>query len=160
MSVLDRIASINFISSVGFDLPAEAMRLVLQRTPEFQAFQQALESGQMSDVDLERFVTQLMEQFTRGEKFRFDVTLAFLAVALERVGSTFAEMLLPELGRLRVSELPLSTRVARVCLQYRRLLPTSRETQFGIAPIAEMSTFVPSRGTPRSVSHNDFIVGA
>jgi hypothetical protein len=158
MSLLERIATMDFFASVGFDLPPEAMRIALQRTEEYQQFQAALRTDELTDADLQAFVESLMETFRRGQKFPYEVTLSFLAVGLEGLMSPFAQQFLSDLARVRLSELPLSPRVARTCLQYRSLIPANRQKVFEVTPIHAVSSVMPILETPKSDSVREFRV--
>ena len=115
--------------------------------------------GGLTDGDLQRYVSDLMTAFKRGEKFPYELTLAFLSVALERVFTSFADEFLNSLARVHVAEMPLSPRVAGVCLNFRNLLPTTRQKQFSVEPIEELPDIhEPLTGTPRSIQRQPTIL--
>lgn len=148
MNLLDQIKSPEFFARVGFDLPAEAMRFVLLATPEFELFQKELKAGSATDADLESYVGDLMTTFRRAEKFKYETTLAFLSVALEHISTSFAQRFISDLSKLHVSEMPLSPRVARVCMQYRSKLPATQKKEFSVKPLGRLSMAAPQLGTP------------
>jgi hypothetical protein len=146
---LETIRSADFVARLGYDLPADVMRLALKRTPELKVFQQQYRAGEITDDMLQAYVDQLMADFRRGEKFRFDATLAFLAVAVESVISPFANRFLDGLGSVRLVEMPLSPRVARTVLEHRKELSANSRREFLIQrpPLSEGSQLVNNSGS-------------
>jgi hypothetical protein len=129
---LETIRSPDFLARLGYEPPADVMRLALKRTPEMKLFQQQYRAGEITDDMLQAYVDRLMADFRRGEKFRFDATLAFLAVAVESVISPFANRFLEALGSVRLVEMPLSPRVARTVLENRKELSANSRREFFI----------------------------
>ena len=119
MGILERAMSEDFILAIGYQLPAKPMRHVLMRTDECKQLRAAYRSGNLSETGLRRYIEDLLGSFVPGEKFPHDLTLALLAVSMERLWTPFAEEYLTTLASLELSEMPLSIRVAKCCLQAR-----------------------------------------
>ncbi len=115
MSVLQKIKSDDFIFSIGYEMPPKAMRYILVRTKECRRLQDAYWSGNLSEVELRSYIQSLMAEFVSGEKFSYDMTLSLVAVALEPFNTPFADEYLSTLANLELSEMPLSSRIAKLC---------------------------------------------
>ena len=117
--VLERLQSVDFSVAVGFHSNPAVLRRGLARMPEIAAVRAALTQGAITEEGIRRFVSCLMEGFTRGKHFAHDDALAALCVALETRPTDFAEEFLHDLGRLELAELGMCIRVARECLKRR-----------------------------------------
>lgn len=96
---------------------AEALANALRAQPVVVAIRRAGESGNLDAAAIEAFVQRLLQRFTPGRRFFGDGALAALAVALERDYSQTAERFLKELSALKIAEIPMAGRVARlVCV--------------------------------------------
>lgn len=141
MNVLERVMSEDFILAIGHQLPPKAMRHVLMRTEECKHLRAACWSGNLTETGLRRYVQDLLGSFMLGEKFPHDLTLALLAVSMERLRTPFAEEYLTTLASLELSEMSLSTRVAECCLQARRQMTINVHRQVSLAPVAEFNVY-------------------
>jgi hypothetical protein len=121
--VLTRLLSDDFDASVGFALPAPAMRRVLQQHGDVRAVWRALRRGEVPPSDFNKFVSLILGDFKRGERLAGDLALASLAVAVERIHDEFANEFLRGLAALRLEEVPIASRIAREVLKYRAELP-------------------------------------
>jgi hypothetical protein len=128
--LLERIKTPEFFVSVGYDLPADVMRLALRNKREFGEFVKQYGEGQITPPIIDRLVRDLMSNFRRGERFEYDVTLAFLCVCLESILNPFASQFLNDLAALRLVEMPLSPRVAKECLRQRAKLTSTLRYEF------------------------------
>jgi hypothetical protein len=118
----------DFEIAVGPCGTPSALRRRLQRMPEVQAVRAALDAQVFSDDDLKSFVSQLVTAFAYGTLFPYDLALAAIATVLEARPTPFATEYLSTLSRLRLQEMPISTRVARECLvQHSQLAVTLRK---------------------------------
>ena len=115
MSVLQKIKSDDFILSLGYELPPKAMRYILVRTEECRRLRDAYWSGNLSEAELRGYIQNLLGEFVSGEKFSYDMTLSLVAVALEPFNTPFADEYLTTLANLELSEMPLSSRIAKLC---------------------------------------------
>jgi hypothetical protein len=120
--VLDRLSSEEFALAAGFLSTPSALRHFLRRTKEVGEIGLALKQGAITDDTLREFVSRLMQDFQRGERFMHQLVLAALAVAVERRPTEFAEEFLHDLARLQVAEMTMAIRVARECLRNRMSL--------------------------------------
>lgn len=126
VSVLDRLASDEFVLSVGFLSTPSSLRRLLQRAKEVAEIRESLKQEAITDDTLRRFVSRLLEDFRRGERFVHELALAALAVAVERRPTDFADEYLHDLARLQIAELSMAIRVARESLKHRiRVAETS-----------------------------------
>lgn len=98
----------------------QALRTFLQQRPEIIALRRAIGSGEVTPGDITAFVEGLLLTFCRGEHFADEITLAAVAVTIQNNPMPFAEEYLEGLAKLKITELPLAPRVARICLDRRR----------------------------------------
>ena len=130
--VLERLKSDEFALSVGFLSTPGPLRRFLQKTKEVADIRAALEQGAVTDETLRAFVSNLMRDLRRGERFAHEFALATLAVVLELRPTEFAEEYLEDLSWLRIAEMSLCIRVARECLQYRLQLARINGKEFDL----------------------------
>ena len=117
--VLDRLASEEFALAAGFLSTPSSLRQSLRHAKEVHEIHDALKQGAIDDDTLREFVSRLMQDFRRGERFPHQLALAALAVAVERRPTDFAEEFLHDLARLQIAELSTAIRMARECLKHR-----------------------------------------
>lgn len=130
--ILDALKNENFELDVG---PAREPHILwkrLNKSAQVAALREALSRGEVTDEDLSDFVSGLVREFRHGERFPYDLALAAIAVAVERLGTKFADAYIRILAGLRLVELP-SSRVAALCGQHRASIPKTetRELVFG-----------------------------
>ncbi len=124
--VLDQLTSDEFALSVGLLPTPSSLRRLLNRTKEVAEIRESLKQEAITDDTLRRFVSSLLQDFRRGERFVHELALAALAVAVERRPTDFAEEYLHDLARLQLGEISMAIRVARECLKHRiRVAETS-----------------------------------
>jgi hypothetical protein len=99
--------------------------------------------------DIEEFVRERLVDLKPKTYFRHEPAFCALAVALETLPMPAAEVFLSELAALRIAEMPISSRVAALCLQRRReLLASNTLAVFEVAsPLlsSEPSQMQPTR---------------
>jgi hypothetical protein len=100
---------------------------MLQKAPEVLRLRESLGQGAISDLTIRKFVAKLMQDLRQGERFRHEVVLAAIAVALESWGGGFADEYLNQLAALKVGEMSMSIRVAGECLKRRTSQATSQQ---------------------------------
>lgn len=103
---------------------AEALRGALARSPEVLAVRDAMKKCSLDESSVAHFVADLLNSFERGTLFRHDLTLAALAVAVEATFSPQVDLFLDRLARLRIAEIPMASRVARLVQRDRSLQPS------------------------------------
>jgi hypothetical protein len=109
------------IQAKGFLIStAEALRAFLRDRPEVVSLRRAINTGEITSVDIKIYVEELLRSFRAGRKFTDEIALAAIAIAVETFPGAFAEEYLENLANLRIQELPLATRVARLSLSRRR----------------------------------------
>lgn len=86
----------------------------------------------LDESSVARFVAELLSSFERGAQFRHDLTLAALAVAVEATFSPQVDLFLDRLARLRISEIPIASRIARLVLKSRRAEPSLTVKSFAL----------------------------
>jgi hypothetical protein len=132
--VLQRLRSDEFALSVGFLSTPGPLRRFLRQTEDVAAIRAALEQGAITDETLRAYVSSLMQDLRRGERFPHELAVAALAVALEMRPTEFAEEFLQDLSRLRLAEMSLCIRVARECLRHWTLIPRNTARHFDVGP--------------------------
>jgi hypothetical protein len=130
---LDRFCSDDFDARIFPLGPAQTVRDLIRRTPEFRAAKQALDAGLITERVVRDFTSDLMREFVAGRKFRFETALAALAALCESHFAPFAEELLVDLAALKLREIGHAIRVARECLQNRIKLPKTRSKTYTVS---------------------------
>ena len=128
-TLADWLTSENFIVKYTVIGTADALRSALSMSSEIAQLRQRLNQGAISPREVEELVSELMTQFKIGEKFVYDISLAAIAVGIERDQSATCRRLLQDLASLRCAEMPMAIRVARKCL-YARYAETKTENVF------------------------------
>jgi len=118
-SLSDWLTSDNFIVEYTVIGTADALRRALSMSPEIAQLRQQLGQSEISPSEIEELVSELMTHFKQGETFIYDISLAAIAVGLERDQSDTCGRLSQELASLRCAEMPMAIRVARQCLRAR-----------------------------------------
>ena len=135
MDLLKKIKSDDFIFSIGYEMPPKAIRYILVRTKECKQLRDAYWSGNLSEVELRRYIQSLLEEFVYGKKFPYDMTLSLVAVVLETLYTRFADEYLSTLANLELSEIPLSIRVAKLCVQKRQQRTNNIYHRSSVSPV-------------------------
>src|SRR5579864_7034438 len=99
--LLRRLETEGFQDSVGFLLPAPALRRVLQHSQDVRNLTNGIRFGEIDEREIRAFVSGLMYHFRHGELFRHNLALAALAVAVEHWRGPFAEEYLLDLVRVQ-----------------------------------------------------------
>ena len=135
---------------------AAVLRAQVSRTDEYKALREMLRNGTLTEQTVEAFVSQLMMDFEIGVQFPYRATLATLIVLFENIPSDFAERLLRDFARLKLSEIRLVIDVAKESLQRKnRQVKTERRVfTAGPAPFRPLSTWTQDDSSPRSVRVN------
>ena len=151
--ILDRLKSDEFALSVGFLSTSRPLRRFLRKTDEVAAIRNALSERALTDETIRSFVSNLMSDLRRGERFPHELALAALAVVVETRPTEFAEEFLHDLSALRLSEMSLCIRVARECLTHRVSLPHNRGRVFELGPVDGQLGFS-AQVLPRTYGHD------
>lgn len=123
---LRNLSSDEFACRFLFPATASSLRIVLLRAPELAKLQKDLRAGFLPEIEIRKFVNELLNDFKQGERFPHEIALSSVAVLLERHFSAFAEEYLIDLARVRRSEFSMSSGVARECLHHRSSRPHRR----------------------------------
>lgn len=81
---------------------------------------QLFENADNAQRDIEGFVRERLVDLKPKTYFPHEPAFCALAVALETMPMPIAENFLSELAALKIAEMPISSRVAALCLQRRR----------------------------------------
>jgi hypothetical protein len=117
-NLLNRLAR-EIEGAVGFVLPPGALRIAFQGLSIVRRVAFAARTERLSELEVRSFVRSLSAEYHEGKAFPGDLAFAALAVALERVPTSYAEEFLRDLASLNVREMITSIHVARECLKYR-----------------------------------------
>lgn len=123
MNVLEKIKTEEFITDLGYQLPAGPMHKLLSGCSETLKIREGYQNGSISESEIKDFVQGLIKEFKFDEKFYYDLTLATIAVALEKCYTDFADEYLYDLSKLEVTELKIASDIAKVCLMEKEKLP-------------------------------------
>jgi hypothetical protein len=129
LRTLEWLKSEDFAVSVGFLLPPPALRRTLAATREVQEITRALAEGDITEEMIRKFVSSLLSDLHKGERFPHDLALAALAVALENSPLNVAVEFLRDLSTLQLAEMSVSIRVARECLKHRVVLSNNHQDE-------------------------------
>lgn len=122
---------------------AEGLRTFLGSRPEVLEVRRAFKAEAIHADDIRSFVDDMFVDFARGSRFHGEVVIAAIAVAVETLPVRFAQSFLEDLARVRISELPLAPRVARLSIQER----DKRLSQLTVRDMT-LSEPVPETGGP------------
>ncbi len=123
MNVLEKIKTEEFVIDLGYQLPAKPMHKLLSGCPETLKIREGYQNGSISEVEIRDFVQGLLKEFKFDEKFYYDLTLATIAVALEKCYTNFADEYLYDLSKLELTELKIASDIAKDCLMEKEKLP-------------------------------------
>ena len=129
-TLLDQLTSDSFVLSAGIIATPEALRHFLLRSKEVRQVRDALRQGAITEETIREFVSSLMKDFRVEKRFEHELSLAALAVVLERWATNFAEEFLLDLAKLKLAEMPLGIRVARECIKQRLTMPQNTGKNF------------------------------
>lgn len=96
------------------------LRSLLDRMPQVHQLRELYDGGFVSSDQIRRFVNSLLKEGREADRFPYQVTLAAIAVVLERRFTDFAEEYLTDLARLKSTRFAMSSGVAEACLRARR----------------------------------------
>jgi hypothetical protein len=132
---LERLCSPDFEAQVVASTP-RILRLRLRRCHEIRGLREQYDEGTLPDALLRQFVNGLLRRNRDPDWFPHQTALAAIAVVLEERFSPFSEMYLIDLARVKTGRLATASRVARLCLDARRMAPRNEMRVF--APEAEI----------------------
>ena len=113
MNQLDSLSDEKFISRVEQISTVEGIHHALRRSVEVKSLNSALREEAIGDRELDLFIRHLLLAFVPGEQFRFQLTLAGIAVACETINKAFARQFIDYLAGIQLSELSVAAMVAR-----------------------------------------------
>jgi hypothetical protein len=119
---------------------ASGLRKALKRSESAKKLYRAFSLGEIPIDRIEAIVRELTDKFQRGVLFRYESEMCLLAVVIEEHDSETAEKFLNDLAEVRVAEMPMSPRVAALCLRTRRLHPRNQLKDYGSSE-AMLNTF-------------------
>jgi len=141
LSVLDS----EDIAQIAFTIATpKALCAILRTNSNIEAARRQLfENADDARRDVEEFVRERLVDLKPKTYFPHEPAFCGLAVALETLPMPAAEDFLTELAALKIAEMPISSRVAALCLQRRReLLISNRLAEFKVKslPMPDMSS--------------------
>jgi hypothetical protein len=139
-SFLGALKSNDFHARAGFVATPTALHRLLRKSREVQAIRKGLETGELGEQMIHKYVDSLMNDLRPGQPFQHDLAISALAVALEKRGTEFAEEFLQDLARLKAAEMSMSIRVARECLKDRVTLAGNKKRVVQLAAPERMTT--------------------
>ena len=110
---LNSLSDEKFISRFEQISTVEGIYHALRRSIEVKSLSSALREEAINECDLDSFVRYLLEAFVPGEQFRFQMTLAGIAVACETINKAFARQFIDYLAGIQLSELSVAVMVAK-----------------------------------------------
>lgn len=119
MQTLNNLRNLSLQATVSSISTAEGLRAFLSCRPEVIELRRAFEAEAIDSDDFHSFVNELLGHFRRGARFHAEGVIAALAVAIETLPARFAQEFLQDLARVKIAELPLAPRVARLSLRER-----------------------------------------
>jgi hypothetical protein len=120
MIELDRLLNLSDDLTLSCISTAEGVRTYLSTRSEVLALRVSLESGGTTFGDVKAFVRGLISSFVPGTLSPADAVLAAVVAAIEPLPQVAIEEFLDDLARVKVAEIPMSPRVARLSVRERR----------------------------------------
>lgn len=110
---------------------ASGLRKALKRSESAKRLYRAFALGTIPIDQVQPIVQEFTEQFQRGTHFQYEPELCLLAVVLEELDSDGAVNFLTDLADVSIAEMPMSPKVAAICLQNRKLRPKNQVKDYG-----------------------------
>ena len=136
---LDRVSAI--VST------ASGLRKALKRTESAKRLYRVLALGEIPIERVEVIVHELTQHFQHGVHFRYEPELCLLAVVLEEHDSEIAAKFLSDLAEVQIAEMPMSSKVAAICLENRKRHPKNQRKHY-VASVPTWYTFEELRLSP------------
>src|SRR5579872_4160750 len=99
-SVLTDLTGDEFLVSFSCIATPTALCRALRRSKYVTRVEDALTSGDISESMIKSFADHMLKELHAGESFKYDLSIAALAVALERRASGFSQEYLSDLVNL------------------------------------------------------------
>lgn len=113
-----------------------ALRSILRTHKDVEAVRRHLLESMDARREIEEFVRERLIDLKPTIYFPHEPAFCALAVALETLSMPAPEELLSELAALRIAEMPISPRVAALCLWHRReILISDTRKVFRVNPL-------------------------
>jgi hypothetical protein len=159
---LRRLLDEKFLADFGIIGGARALHWALDRSDAVHAIRSDLASGVLSESRIRGSVSELLTGFRPGQLFPYDLTLAAIAVALERRATKFTEEYLRDLACLDLAEMPMAIRVAREAGKVHAQWPGNKTVEFHpISPARSEWRLTPRAvQPPASEMERNFEIGA
>ncbi len=133
---LESLSNENFIHRFEQISTIEGIYHALRRSIEVKTLNSALREELVGEQELDQFIRQLLASFIAGEQFRFQMTLAGIAVACESINKAFARQFIDYLASMQLSELSVASMVAR--LVRRSITKTVSKTFSGTSLVGQI----------------------
>jgi hypothetical protein len=119
MITLEALVHPDFLNYGISSATAETLAEALRRATEVIELRKAIAIQVIDRPRVEQFVRVIVSRVELGRRSSYDVSLAALAIAFERLPGPFAADFLGDLGALNIRELPMSARIARIAQRNR-----------------------------------------
>lgn len=135
----------------------EGLRKALRKHDYVIAIRRAINEGAITPEYITKYVSDLFSGFKKGLLFPHEHVLSAFAVALETSPLEIAEDYLLDLSKLRIMEMPISPRVARICLlnRFERINPLTCKT-LKVTTISENTESRVVSSEPYRIDGNNF----
>ncbi len=110
---LNSLSDEKFISRFEQISSVEGIYHALRRSIEVKSLNSAIREEAVGERELDFFIRNLLVAFVPGEQFRFQITLAGIAVACETINKAFARQFIDYLAGIQLSELSVAAMVAK-----------------------------------------------
>lgn len=127
--MLESLLAPDFIDAVSPVGTTEALVEAVAQRPEILQIRNGIYSGVVTEQEIRDFVSRLLGNFRRGERFSGDIPFCGLAAVLATVPTDYAEEFFSDMAAIDASELPASRRVAGVFGLQRSANFVQRETR-------------------------------
>ena len=119
IEVLNNLMSEQLREAVAYVSTSKAIYYILGDRKEVLEFMEAFHPITLNEKTIRRFVSTLVDDFVKGERFKHEIPLAALVVALNTFPNEFIDQFLYDLANVGIAEMSISSRVAQECLKKR-----------------------------------------
>jgi hypothetical protein len=143
---LEALSSEGFIDRFVQIGTIEGLYCTIRRSREVRTLHAAMREGVVKEADLDEYVRMLLRSFVGGEQFRYQISIAAIAVACVGINKAYARNFVVYLATLRSVEMHLATQIAHHALQ---VIPTT------IRKTISTNSLVPDVQYVKSVPRSD-----
>ena len=149
--LMQHLMSTDFELEVVASTP-RALHTALMRNRHISELTERLDKGEVSYVELQHFVDELLEAGRPHKDFPYQVALAAIAVAVQdRFRPDFSDRFVRGLAAVRGSRFAMASGVARICIERQRRAINRYKQHVDTAPIRPIALTIIPRPATRSV---------